>query len=35
MSFGLFGGGRPQPTSAQKIEAAEAEVEMITGMFER
>jgi len=32
MSF-LFGGGRPQPSSAQKIEAAEAEIEMVSNMF--
>jgi hypothetical protein len=34
MSF-LFGGGRPQPTSEQKIAAAEAEVEMVSDMFNR
>lgn len=32
MSF-LFGGGRPQPSSAEKIAAAEAEIEMVSGMF--
>ncbi|KAK6422537.1 protein transporter tim10 [Elasticomyces elasticus] len=33
MSF-LFGGGaRPQPTSAEKIAAAEAEIEMVSNMF--
>ncbi|QIW98209.1 hypothetical protein AMS68_003727 [Peltaster fructicola] len=31
MSF-LFN-SRPQPTSAQKIEAAEAEIEMVSNMF--
>ncbi|KIY02835.1 mitochondrial import inner membrane translocase subunit tim10 [Fonsecaea multimorphosa CBS 102226] len=34
MSF-LFGGGRPQPTSAEKIAAAENEVEMVSDMFNR
>ena len=34
MSF-LFGGGRPQPSSAEKIAAAEAEVEMVSDMFSR
>jgi hypothetical protein len=34
MSF-LFGGGRPQPTSEQKIAAAENEVEMVSDMFQR
>jgi import inner membrane translocase subunit TIM10 len=34
MSF-LFGGGRPQPTSAEKIAAAETEVEMVSDMFNR
>ena len=34
MSF-LFGGGRPQPSSAEKIAAAETEVEMISDMFSR
>ncbi|KAI9837083.1 MAG: protein transporter tim10 [Sarea resinae] len=33
MSF-LFG-GRPQPSSAEKIAAAETEVEMISDMFNR
>lgn len=32
MSF-LFGQSRPQPTSAQKLEAAEAEIEMVSNMF--
>jgi hypothetical protein len=32
MSF-LFGGARPQPSSAEKIAAAEAEIEMVSGMF--
>ncbi|KAI9703541.1 MAG: protein transporter tim10 [Bogoriella megaspora] len=35
MSFGLFGGGRPQPSSAEKLAAAEAEVEMVSDMFNR
>ncbi|EON69832.1 mitochondrial import inner membrane translocase subunit tim10 [Coniosporium apollinis CBS 100218] len=34
MSF-LFGGGRPQPTSAEKIAAAEMEVDMVSDMFSR
>ena len=34
MSF-LFGGGRPQLSSAEKIAAAETEVEMISDMFNR
>jgi mitochondrial import inner membrane translocase subunit TIM10 len=33
MSF-LFG-GRPQPTSAEKIAAAETEIEMVSDMFNR
>lgn len=33
MSF-MFG-GRPQPSSAEKIAAAESELEMITGMVNR
>lgn len=33
MSFLGFGGGRPQPTSEQKIQAAEAEIEMVSNMF--
>jgi len=32
MSF-LFGGARPQPTSAEKIAAAETEIEMVSNMF--
>lgn len=32
MSF-LFGDGRPQPSSAEKIAAAEAEIEMVSNMF--
>ncbi|KAF2170160.1 hypothetical protein M409DRAFT_19766 [Zasmidium cellare ATCC 36951] len=32
MSF-LFGGQRPQPSSAEKIAAAEAEIEMVSNMF--
>ncbi|KAI7536296.1 hypothetical protein KC319_g20027, partial [Hortaea werneckii] len=32
MSF-LFGGGRPQPSSQEKIAKAEAEIEMVSGMF--
>jgi import inner membrane translocase subunit TIM10 len=32
----MFGfGGRPQPTSEQKLAAAEAEVEMVSDMFNR
>lgn len=34
MSF-LFGGGRPQLTSVQKIEAAETELELVSDMFNR
>jgi hypothetical protein len=34
MSF-LFGGGRPQPSSAEKIAAAEQEIEMVSDMFNR
>ncbi|KAH7065263.1 putative mitochondrial intermembrane space translocase subunit Tim10 [Macrophomina phaseolina] len=34
MSFSLFG-GRPQPTSEQKIAAAETEIEMVSDMFNR
>ncbi|KAF8535171.1 Tim10/DDP family zinc finger-domain-containing protein [Trichophaea hybrida] len=34
MSFLGFGGA-PQPTSAQKIAAAETELEMVTDMFNR
>jgi mitochondrial import inner membrane translocase subunit TIM10 len=34
MSF-LFGGGRPQPTSEQKIAAAENEVEMVSDVYAR
>lgn len=34
MSF-LFGGGRPQLTSEQKLANAEAEVEMVSDMFNR
>jgi mitochondrial import inner membrane translocase subunit TIM10 len=33
MSF-LFG-SRPQPSSAEKIAAAEAEIEMVSDMFNR
>jgi mitochondrial import inner membrane translocase subunit TIM10 len=34
MSF--FGmGGRPQPSSAERIAAAEAELELVTDMFAR
>jgi len=32
MSFLGFG-GRPQPSSAEKIAAAEAEIEMVSNMF--
>ncbi|EOD44531.1 putative mitochondrial intermembrane space translocase subunit protein [Neofusicoccum parvum UCRNP2] len=34
MSFSLFG-GRPQPSSEQKIAAAETEIEMVSDMFNR
>ena len=34
MSFSMFG-SRPQPSSAEKIAAAEAEIEMINGMVNR
>lgn len=34
MSF-LFGGGRPQPSSAEKIAAVETEMEMVSDMFSR
>lgn len=34
MSF-LFGGGRPQPSSAEKIAAVEAEIEMVSDMYNR
>ena len=34
MSF-LFGAGRPQPSSAEKIAAAETEVELVSDMFNR
>jgi len=34
MSY-LFGGGRPQPSSAEKIAAAETEVELVSDMFNR
>ena len=34
MSF-LFGGGRPAPSSAEKIAAAEAELELFSDMFNR
>lgn len=34
MSF-LFGGGRPQPSSAEKIAAAEAEIDMVSDMYNR
>lgn len=33
MSFLGFGGARPQPSSEQKIAAAEAEIEMVSNMF--
>ena len=33
MSFLGFGGARPQPSSAEKIAAAEAEIEMVSNMF--
>ncbi|KAG9534527.1 hypothetical protein KCU77_g23880, partial [Aureobasidium melanogenum] len=31
----LFGGGRPQPSSAEKIAAAEAEIDMVSDMYNR
>jgi import inner membrane translocase subunit TIM10 len=31
----FFGGGRPQPSSAEKIAAAEAEIDMVSDMFNR
>jgi import inner membrane translocase subunit TIM10 len=31
----FFGGARPQPSSAEKIAAAEAEIEMVSDMFNR
>ncbi len=34
MSY-LFGAGRPQPTSAEKLAAAETEVEMVSDMLNR
>ncbi|KAJ9628828.1 protein transporter tim10 [Taxawa tesnikishii (nom. ined.)] len=34
MSF-LFGGARPQPSSAEKIAAAEAEIDMVSDMYNR
>lgn len=34
MSF-LFGGGRPQPSSAEKIAAVEAEIDMVSDMYNR
>ncbi|KAL2441827.1 hypothetical protein ABEF95_016644 [Exophiala dermatitidis] len=34
MSF-LFGGGRPQPSSQEKIAAAEAEILLIQDMFQK
>lgn len=34
MSF-LFGGGRPQPSSAEKIAAAEQEVDLVSDMYKR
>jgi hypothetical protein len=34
MSY-LFGGGRPAPSSAEKIAAAEAEIDMVSDMFNR
>jgi import inner membrane translocase subunit TIM10 len=34
MSF-LFGAGRPQPSSAEKIAAVETEMEMVSDMFSR
>jgi import inner membrane translocase subunit TIM10 len=34
MSY-LFGGGRAQPSSAEKIAAAETEIDMVSDMFNR
>lgn len=34
MSF-LFGGGRPQPSSAEKIALAEAELDLIQDMYNK
>lgn len=34
MSY-LFGNGRPQPSSAEKIAAAETEIDMVSDMFNR
>ena len=34
MSY-LFGAGRPQPSSAEKLAAAETEVEMVSDMLNR
>lgn len=34
MSY-LFGSGRPQLTSAEKIAAAETEIDMVSDMFNR
>ncbi|KAI9725622.1 MAG: protein transporter tim10 [Chrysothrix sp. TS-e1954] len=34
MSF-LFGGGRPQPSSAEKLALAEAELELIQDMYSK
>lgn len=35
MSFFGMGGGRPQPSSAERIAAAEAEIELVSDMFNR
>lgn len=35
MSFLGFGGGQPQLSSTQKIQAAEAELDLITDMFNK
>jgi hypothetical protein len=34
-TMNFFGGGRPQPSSAEKIAAAEAEIDMVSDMFNR
>ena len=35
MSFLGFGGGQPQLSSQQKIQAAEAELDLVTDMFNK
>jgi len=32
---GMFGFGRPQPSSAEKIAAAEQEMDLVTDMFNK